>query len=274
MTRDRDHLLAGGLVVLAVVLAVNSVFGPLVLGAVTYPFSESVLYQTIGLEAVSLLVVAPWSLVAGVLVWRSHPVGPVLGIPPAAYTSYMFLQYVVGPQYLEYTPVVAAHLLIFVVSWLVLVRAWAGFDESVLPALSAHRRTGYVVLLAVLALFTVSRYVAAVQGMVTGAPIAAEYATDPTMYWSIVFLDMGIVVPATLVTALGLTKGATWARKATYGVVGWFVLVPISVAAMSVVMLVNGDPNASVAQVAVLGIAALVFTGFAAWVYRPLVERR
>ncbi|ADB63085.1 hypothetical protein Htur_4266 (plasmid) [Haloterrigena turkmenica DSM 5511] len=79
--------------------------------------------QTIGLEAVSLLIVAPWSAAAAVLVIRGDRAGSVLAVPPAAYAAYMFPQYVVGPQYLEYSPVIALHLSIFVLSGGVLLRA-------------------------------------------------------------------------------------------------------------------------------------------------------
>ena len=33
---------------------------------------------------------------------------------------------------------------------------------------------------------------------------------------------------------------------------------------------INGDPNASLGFVAVLSVAAVLFTAFAVWVYRPL----
>ena len=52
------------LVALAVGFVVNSPLRPLGTDVVTYPFSETLVNQTIGLEAVSLLVVAPWSLVS------------------------------------------------------------------------------------------------------------------------------------------------------------------------------------------------------------------
>jgi hypothetical protein len=49
------------------------------------------------------------------------------------------------------------------------------------------------------------------------------------MFWSIIFLDLGIVEPVTLEVGIRLLRGRDWAQKPAYGVVGWFVLVPISV---------------------------------------------
>jgi hypothetical protein len=42
------------------------------------------------------------------------------------------------------------------------------------------------------------------------------------------------VVPCTIATALALRRGTPVATKAMYGVVGWFALVPPSVAVMEV----------------------------------------
>jgi hypothetical protein len=54
----------------------------------------------IGLDAVSLVVVAPPSVVAGVLVLRSHAAGPPVALAVGAYTAYMLVQYIRGPDYL------------------------------------------------------------------------------------------------------------------------------------------------------------------------------
>ncbi|HEY5852538.1 MAG TPA: hypothetical protein VIW24_00425 [Aldersonia sp.] len=78
------------------------------------------------------------------------------------------------------------------------------------------------------------------------------------------------MVPATVVAGIGLLRGARWSRKALYAVLGWFALVPPSVAAMAAAMFVNDDPNASAGQVVVFSVAAIVFAAFAARVYLPL----
>jgi len=269
-TGSADRWLAAGLVVLGLALAVNSLVGPLVAGLVSYPFSETLVYQTIGLEAVTLAVVVPWTVAAAVLVRRGHPAGALLAIAPSSYSVYMFLQYVLGPAYLTYRPVVLFHLGIFVLGGAVLVLAWQRVRTDALPALSARRerRTGVGLLL--LAAFVVFRYLPSFGGMLTGAPLTQEFAADPTMFWSIFLLDLGVVVPVTLATGVALLRGAAWAPRVAYGVAGWYVPVPISVAAMGAVMLVNDDPYASLGFVAVLSVAAVLFTAFAVWVYRPL----
>ncbi|WP_255198473.1 hypothetical protein [Halorarius litoreus] len=272
--RRSDRRLATGLFALAAALAVNSLLGPLAAGVVTYPLSETLLNQTIGLEAFTLVAVAPLTALAGVLVLRGHAVGPVVAIPPAAYTVYMFAQYVVGPEYGTYALVVLLHLAIFVLGGGLLVAAWTRARQSDLPPMSPRRTRAYSVGLLLLAAFVTSRYLATAGAFLTGGPIPAEFVDDPSMYWSIFLLDLGVVLPVTVAVAVGLRRGAPWARTALYGVVGWYVLVPISVATMGVAMVVNGDPNAAVGRVVMFAVAALLFTAFAVYAYRPLLAPR
>jgi hypothetical protein len=93
------------------------------------------------------------------------------------------------------------------------------------------------------------------------------------MYWLIVVLDLGAVVPATVATAAGLLAGAAWAQKALYAVIGWFALVPPSVAAMALAMVANDDLHASLPQATTFTVAALVFLAVVWWVYAPLFRR-
>ena len=88
-----------GLVAVSVGLAAVALLGPLVFELIDYRVSETLRNQTIGLDAVSLLFVAPLALIAAVLVLRRHIAGPALALGIGAYTSYMFVQYILGPDY-------------------------------------------------------------------------------------------------------------------------------------------------------------------------------
>src|SRR3954453_20408866 len=90
--------LARGRVGLAAGLALLAVLGPLLTGAVDYRVSETLRDQTIGLDAVSLCLVAPLALVAAALVRRGRAAGPALALPVGLYTAYMLAQYVLGPE--------------------------------------------------------------------------------------------------------------------------------------------------------------------------------
>jgi hypothetical protein len=83
----RHQWLAVGLIALGLGLAVNSLLGPLVTEVIRHRYSQTLLNQAIGLNAVSLLIVAPLAIARGVLTLRGHPAGPVLAWPPAAYAA-------------------------------------------------------------------------------------------------------------------------------------------------------------------------------------------
>ena len=183
--------LAGSLLLLAAGLLLNTVLGPLVLDAIDYPLSQTIENQLVGLELVTVYVVAPVCVAAAVLAARGHPAGAPLAIGPAAYTAYMFAQYVVGPGYDAYTPGVLLHLALFV---------------------------------------------------------------------------LGLV--------LAVWRGSRLAAAALHAVVGWFALVPPSVASMGAVMLARDDPYAAGGQVVVLSAVAVVFAVFAVVVFRPLFAPR
>ena len=266
----RHRWLGIALIALGMGLIANSLLGPLIADAIDYPLSESLLNQTIGLEAVSLLLVAPLCLFSGVLAMRGHTIAQLVAFGPATYAPYMFLQYVIGPEYRYYSGVLPLHLSLFILGTGIAVAAWAAVDLERLPRMARRSERRYGVLLMAFAVFIVSRYLPALSAALHGEPLAAEFRQDVSMYWSIFLLDLGIAVPATIATAVALIRGAEWGRKALYAVFGWFALVPPSVAAMAMVMVVNDDPNASAEQALVFAVTALVFAALAVRLYRPL----
>lgn len=260
-----DRLLGFGLLMLAAGLVGNTLLGPLFLGLVTYPFTETVVNETLGLEAVSLALVAPFAAIAAVLTLRGHPAGPVLALSPTSYAAYMLVQYVVGPQYATYQPSIAAHLALFVLSAGLVIRAWASVDRIALASIS--RRWAIAVFL--MTAFVVSRWLPAFVGMASGSPVPVA-GPDLTMYWSIFLLDMGLVVPIGIATGAALLRDARWATVALYGLVGWFALVPPSVAAMSLVKVLRDDPLGTTADAALFVVVTVVFWVVAAALYRRL----
>ena len=256
---------------LAAGLVVNSLLGPMVADAIDYPWSESMRNQAIGLEAVSMFVVAPLCILAGVLAIRGHRSAPFVAFGPAAYTAYMFLQYVIGPEYDSYPAVLPLHLALFILGVGIAVAAWAAGDRERLPEMARRSERRYGVVLLVLAAFIVFRYLPTLLAG-QGEPLAAEFRADVSMYWSIFLLDLGVVVPASIAVAIGLLGGTRWGPKALYAILGWYALVPPSVAAMGIAMVANDDPNASAGQVVLLTVAAVAFAAVAIRLYRPLLR--
>lgn len=253
-------------------LVANSVCGPLVLDLIDYPFAATIENQLIGLELVSVFLVAPHCLAAGVLALRGHPAAGPLAFGPAAYTAYMLVQYVVGPEYAAYVPAAVLQLVLFVLSLVLAVWAWSR-SAALGAAIPANRRRAYGLALLALAGFVLSRYASGLVGASVHTPIPAEFAASRTFYWSIFLLDLGVVVPGTVAAAVSVLRGGRLAASSLYAVVGWFALVPPSVASMGIVMVARDDPYASVPQVLVLSTVAVLFAAFAVLVFRPLFRR-
>lgn len=263
--RDPQIFLGLGMLALGSGLALNTLLGPLFGNVIDYPFTETVVNETLALEAVTLALVAPLAVVAGVLTLRGHPAGPILMLGPAAYAAYMLMQYVVGPQYTTFAPAVMLHVGLFVIGGALLMGAWTSIDADSL----APRSRGWALAVLALAAFVASRWAGALTGFIQGGPVPAA-AADVTMYWSIFLLDLGIIVPVSIVTGIGLVQRRRWATKALYGVVGWFALVPPSVAAMAIVKVLHEDPAGDAGDAVVLAVVA-VLVGFAAVrFYAPL----
>lgn len=266
--------LALGLVAIGVGLAIVALLGPFAAGVIDYHVTETLRNQTIGLDAVSLLCVAPLSVVAGLLVARGHIAGAALGLGIGAYTAYMLVQYVLGPEY-ERLPgnnelLFPLYLLLFALGWLVAIAAWNSFDAVRLPP--SRRRDLLIgrVVLPLLAFFAFFRYIPALADWMSSSPEDPGYLAGPTFSWAIALLDLGVFLPATVAACAGLVRGAPWAHKALYTVVGWFGLVGPAVAGMAIAMYANGDPNASGANVVLMTALGLVFAALAVFLYRAL----
>lgn len=274
----RTLALVSTLVAIAVGLAVVALLGPLVGGPIEYHVSETLRNQTVGLDAVSLLVVAPLALTCAELTRRRHAGGPVVALGVGAYTSYMFAQYIVGPEYLsrpgDNQRLFPLFLALFALGWITALLAWQALEPQRLASSPRRQRALGRVVLPLLAFLAFSRYVPAVADAMSGAPRDAGYRAGPAFFWAIAMLDLGVFLPATIATCIGLVHGRGWALKAMYLVIGWFALVGPAVAAMAISMYVNDDPTASAADAVFMTLMGLAFAALAVAVYRPVFGAR
>ncbi|MEZ5406844.1 MAG: hypothetical protein R2761_02400 [Acidimicrobiales bacterium] len=264
------------LALLAALLAANSLLGPLALQVIDFHYSDSLINQGIGLDAVALAGAVPIAIVAAWLVHRGHLAGPVLAFVPAMFATYMAPQYIVGPDYLTLPGnnerFFVFHLALFITGIAVTVLAWRSIDPSKLrPSTDDSDRRRSLVLFGVVAFILGGRWLAGIVDLLGGDPTTNDYLENPTAYLLIGVLDLGIIVPAATVTAIALRRHLPWARTAAYALIGWFALVPAAVAAMAIVMTVNDDPNASTPATVTFVAAAAVFTVGAAGLYRPIL---
>jgi len=276
---NAQRWLAALLFTLAGGLALNSLLGPFVFEVIEYHYSETIRNQGIGLDAVSLLIVAPLAVFAGGLVLRGRAAGSVLGLGPAAYAMYMMPQYIIGPDYLglpgNNENFFALHFGLFVAAAATFGLAWTAIRPAELPQFGQGRRRGAVAFLLLFPVFLVfALYLPGFSDALSAAPERREYLDNPTAFWIVAFLDLAVAAPAAVASGVALLRGTGWAAKGVYGMVGWFALTPPSVAAMAFVMVVNDDPNASTGRAFAFVAFAVVFGVFAAWLYAPLVGGR
>ena len=268
--------LVSGLWILAAGLVLNTVLGPLFSGTIRYHYAESLTNQGIAVDAVALIA-ALIAVVAALLVRNHHSAGPVLAFVPATFAAYMAPQYVVGPDYLglpgNNEQFFLLHIALLVVAIAVIVTAWRSIDPDLLvPRSTTSDRRRSWVMVGMAAFIALGRWLPSVLDLMSGQPTLPEYLDNPTAHLLIGTLDLGLVVPGALAAAIGLWIGARWGRTAAYALIGWFALVPASVAAMSITMQVNNDPNADPTMTALFVAAAFVFTAGSLLLYRPLLR--
>ncbi len=80
-------------------IAISAVLRPLALKIVKFRTSDSIENQFVGGEIVSLTVVAPALIGAGVLWLRGYRLAPAVAIGPALYAAYTYTTVVVGQEY-------------------------------------------------------------------------------------------------------------------------------------------------------------------------------
>lgn len=275
---DTRKPLSLALIVLALGLAANSILGPLALDVIRYRWSETIDNQGIGLDAVALVIVVPLSLCSAWLVRRERPAGYALALGPSSFALYMLPQYVIGPEYMAMPGnnerFFALHYGLFIVAGAAFLLAWNGLRAADLPELTTGQRRAAAGFLLAFPLFLVfAVYLKSFADVLSDTPAGKEYVDNPTPFWVISFLDLAVAAPAAAVSGWALLRGIPWAKKGLYALVGWFALVPPSVAAMGVVMVARDDPAASTGKAVAFVLFAVMFAAFAAWLYRPLFAR-
>ena len=278
-TDHSSRWMCPALLALAGAVASAALLGPLTDGAIRYHVSAAALNQVIGGDLVAVALVVPVSLFAAMLAWRRHPVAPVVALGPAVFAVYTYTQLALGGDFSRYAGnserFFLLHLAIFVLGGAIAVRSWALIDGRRLPSMSLrsqHVLGSFVIVVAGFVL--IGLHLPTLLDAWREHPERPEYLADPGVFWVVKLMDLGIVVPTLTAVGVGLLRGAGWARKAIYGVLGWFALLGSSVAAMAVVMQVKSDPAASIANTIAFGVFAAVGLTVAVRLLRPLLVRR
>jgi hypothetical protein len=267
--------LAGVLALLALGMAVSAVLGPLVLGLLQYRTSPTTLNQLEGSDAAVLFVLAPVTLVGAWLAARGHRAAPPLAAGIGVFALYTYAQVVIGQEYLRLPGNVERFfpllLMVFVLAEAAVVMGWRNLPED-LPALPERVRRAAALALFLMALFlAVGLHLRTMLLAWQDPGRITEYASSPTPFWMVKLMDLGIVVPASVVASVGLWRGAAWAGRAGYVILTGGTGLAISVTSMAVLMNVRHDPDASLPLAAGFGVFAVAFVLLVGVLYRPLV---
>lgn len=266
--------LAIALWILGVGAAAVALLGPLVFGVIDYHVSERAVNQIIGGDVAGLFLVAAVAIIAGILVWRTHPGGPVLALGPAVYGLYMYSQLAVGGDVSRYPGnselFFPLFMGLFILAGGIAIGVWRTIDASDLPGTSRGVDRFFGWFAGVVAVFlTVGLHIPGLVMVWSGDP-GSEYLADPVVFWLVKFMDLGLVVPALVAIGIGVLRSFDWAAKAKYAAVGWVALLGSSVAGMAIVMQMTADPAATVANTIAFSLFALVGLATAVVIYRPL----
>lgn len=272
------RLLAGTLAATGLAIAAASLLGPLGLDLMRYRTSDTTLNQLLGSDAAALVVVAPLALAAALLALRRHPVAPLLATGIGGYALYTYAQVIIGQEYLRLPGNVERFfpllLTVFLLAEALVVLGRRATPAHLPPPSPRLERAAGVTLLLVAAFLVLGQHLRPMLIAWQDPTRLTEYASSPTPFWLVKLMDLGIIVPAAVATGIGVLRHAPWARRMMYALLTGYSCLAVSVAAMGIVMTVNGDPDASPAVAAGFGFFALVFVAITAALYRPLFHRR
>ncbi|MFK5583288.1 hypothetical protein [Serinicoccus sp. LYQ131] len=251
------------LVALGVGSAVLALVGPLVGGALRYHVSAGATSQVVGGDVAGLLLVAPVSIAAGVLVLRGRLLGAALGTGPAAYGLYTWFQLATTGDPARYPGTASSFFplleTLFVLAAWVLVRCWQELSRArPLPPASvvADRVTG-VFLLVVASFLVLGLHLPGLLALAQGRA-TPELTADPGVFWVVKLMDLLLVVPLLLVAGTSLVRHPGREGPLRYAVTGWSTMLGAAVAGMAVVMTTRGDPGGSMAMTAAFSTFAVV----------------
>jgi hypothetical protein len=274
----RSPLTGAALIVLGVLIAVSAVLGPLVMGIVRFHTSESAVAQLVGGEVISLILVAPMAIVAGVLWMRGSPLAPVLALGPSAYSLYMYVQYVVGAQYERYPGnneyFFPLYLALIILAWAAGISAWHRLTTLPLPPLGAGIQRALGMLMLVLNITFALAWLSSIYAVLAGSHESAtwvEYQKDQTLFWLIRMMDLGFVIPASFVVSIGLLRSAPWATRLAYAFLGFQTLIVAAVAGMAIVMSARSDLAASPILLIVTVVLTIALGGMFYLLLRTLI---
>lgn len=271
----QQRFAALGLIALGLGTAAAALLGPLGAGVIDWRISGDMENQLIGGDIVGLVLVAPLALAAGLFWWRAHPLGPLLALGPCLYAVYTYLVAILTPDYVRYAGNSEVFFPLFlgmlILGWMIAALAWSRIAPDALPQMTRRERRQLAAPLIGVAGLLGLAWVGQVTTVMRGDTPPSGYLEHATAFWLIRTLDLGFVIPISIITGIGLLRNRAAATRAAYGVAGFLTLLMASVAAMGIAMLWRDSADATIVFPAVLTPAALLMGVLTARLYRAAV---
>ena len=152
-----------------------SLLGPLVGGVIEYHASDGAINQIIGGDVAALVLVAPVSILAGILILRRHSNGALLGLGPAIYAPYMYTQLALGNDPGRYAGNSEQFFLLYlehvVLGLVILTRTWRLLHRPPVTEVSRGSDRGLAIfLLTVAGFLTFGLHLPGIVDAMTNAP--------------------------------------------------------------------------------------------------------
>lgn len=252
-----------------IALVYLALLGPLWLNQIQYKTAAIINNQLLGQDAVNLVLLAPISILAGVLLLLKQKLAKYLLMLLPLYLIYFALSYTIGwewssPQYSGNNHLYTFwFLFVLIASLIILLYALAIFPKNVESSFGKKGLAVYSALFVLFLLLFASMWVKEVAEVIqTGT--TRGYDLAPTAFWLVRVFDLGFTIPLGLISVYLL-----WTRpETTYPVqfmfYGFFLTMIIAVNAMGWIMFFKQDPTFLLRDLLVFSsLALIVFAGFA-----------
>lgn len=244
---NENRIMGSASIVLGAGLAVIALLGPLGSGWIDYRISDNMERQLIAIDGVAIFLVAPVAAAAGLLWWRGRRLAPVVAFGPALYAVYFLFQDILTPEYLRYDgnneqffPLIYAVLLL---GLMVSVKAWFAIDTQGLPVPARRLQLATAIVLIGFGSLLALGWISWLAEIIGGNTSQIEYQEHPAASWLVKTVDLTFLVPALIVTGVGLLRERMLAVKAAYLLTGALTLLAAAVAGMGVIMVLQDDPS-------------------------------
>ncbi|QLH75266.1 MAG: hypothetical protein HPY73_07325 [Methanomassiliicoccales archaeon] len=233
-----------------ILLVVMAVLGPLGLDLIEHRVSQSAKWQLEGQDIADLLFLAPLLFIGGLMAILNRPNAKYLLILAPLTLMYTGLSIGVGAEWSD--PTMTGNVEDF--TWIflglvvgglfLLISTLSMFGPDDIPDLEMKGLRKFSIGMSLFLFLFAWMWIFQVITVVHKGDLPdGSYADGPTLFWTIRYLDLGIVVPLGFMALYLLQKHPKRAYSLVLLFFGFFATMAISVDSMLAVQVIKGDQN-------------------------------